>query len=108
MLTEKTEEEPEIVVDQKCEARLLHLVNLSIRTGSFANLWKHQLILPHHKKSEKDQKDQAKNYIPVSHLVEIGKLIEYSIYDQVMDHFLSNNPMRTIMVAFLTTAQRPP
>ena len=70
------------------EDTLLHLVNLSIRTGSFANLWKHQLILPHHKKSEKDQ---AKNYIPVSHLVELGKLIEYAIYDQVMDHFLSNN-----------------
>ena len=51
------------------EDALLHLINLSIRTKCFARLWKHQLIFPNHKKEDKLL---AKNYRPVSHLVEIG------------------------------------
>ena len=33
----------------------------------------------------------VENYRPVSHLVEIGKLVEYEVFDQVMKHFLSND-----------------
>ena len=70
------------------EDALEHLINLSIRTSSFASFWKHQLIFPHHKKLEKDN---LKNYRPVSHLVELGKLVEYAVCDQVTSHFLDNN-----------------
>ena len=70
------------------EDALEHLINISIRTGTFSSFWKHQLIFPHHKKSDKAL---PKNYRPVSHLVEIGKLVEYAVYDQVMDHFQTHN-----------------
>ena len=70
------------------EEALLHIINLSIRTAVFSSFWKHQLIFPHHKKSDKTV---AKNYRPVSHLVELGKLVEYAAYDQVTEHFLQHD-----------------
>ena len=70
------------------EDALLHLVNLSIRTSSFSNFWKHQLIFPQHKKSDKFL---AKNYRPVSHLVEVGLLVENAVSYQVVEHFIGNN-----------------
>lgn len=69
------------------EEALGHLIDLSIKTGKFASFWKPQLIFPQHKKSEKDV---IENYRPVSHLVEIGKLVETEVYDQLMEHFISN------------------
>ena len=56
------------------EDSLHHLVNLSIENQNFATPWKPQLILPFHKKKEKTK---VENYRPVSHLVEVGKLVEY-------------------------------
>ena len=70
------------------EETLEHLINLSIRTNTFSSFWKHQLIFPLHKKSAKNE---LKNFRPVSHLVEVGKLIEYAVYDQVTEHFHANN-----------------
>ena len=55
------------------EDALLHIVHLSTRTSC----WKHQLIFPLHNKSDKDE---AKNYRPVSHLVEVGKLLPQSLF----------------------------
>ena len=70
------------------EDALLHLINLSIGTNYFSSLWKHQLIFPQHKKQVKLQ---AKNYRPVSHLVEIGQLVEQAVNFQVVQHFVSNH-----------------
>ena len=70
------------------EDALEHLINLSIKTGTFSTFWKHQMVFPQHKKSDKTI---TKNYRPVSHLVELGKLVEYVVYDQVMEHFQANN-----------------
>ena len=70
------------------EDALLHIINLSIRTSCFSNLWKHQLIFPQFKKKNKLQ---AKNYRPVSHLVEIGLLVERAVAFQVVDHFTTHN-----------------
>ena len=70
------------------EDSLLHLTNLSIRKSRFATPWKPQLILPHHKKNEKDI---LENYRPVSHLVQVGKIVEYAAYFQIVDHFTLNN-----------------
>ena len=36
------------------EDALEHLINLSIKSGTFSSFWKPQLIFPHHKKSDKD------------------------------------------------------
>ena len=70
------------------EEALLHLINLSIESGLFSSLWKPQLVFPMHKKGAKTE---IKNFRPVSHLVEIGKMVEYSIYYQVIEHFKCNN-----------------
>ena len=70
------------------EDALLHLVNLSIESKAFARNWKPQLILPLHKKKEKSK---VENYRPVSNLVEVGKLVEYVIGEQILAHFLKNN-----------------
>ena len=55
------------------EDSLLHLVNLSVESQKFSTPWKPQLMLPFHKKKEKTK---VENYRPVSHLVEVGKLVE--------------------------------
>ena len=67
------------------EDSLLHLVNLSIREGSFSRRWKPQLIFPHHKKKERDI---LENYRPVSHLVQVGLIVEYAVYIQIVEHFI--------------------
>ena len=70
------------------EDSILHLVNLSIKSSTFADKWKIQLILPLHKK---DDKLNGNNYRPVSHIIEIGKIAEYVVHEQVYNHFSSNN-----------------
>ena len=64
---------------------LLYLVNLSIKTNKFADIWKIQLVKPLHKKQDKLE---AKNYRPVSHLIEISKIAEYAVHFQVYQHFV--------------------
>ena len=59
------------------EDTILHLINQSIRSGTFAESWKPQLILPTWKKNERELKE---NYRPVSHIVQIGKLVELAVY----------------------------
>ena len=67
---------------------LIHLINLSIEKSLFSSRWKPQLIFPTHKKNEKDL---IENYRPVCHLVQVGKMTEYAVYFQIVDHFTSNN-----------------
>ena len=70
------------------EDSLIHLINLSIREKKFSTKWKPQLIFPHHKKNEKDI---IENYRPVSHLVQVGKMVEYAAHFQIVDHFIKHN-----------------
>ena len=70
------------------EDALIHLINLSILGSKFSTRWKPQLIFPLHKKKEKDIVD---NYRPVSHLVQVGKMVEYAAYFQIVEHFINNN-----------------
>ena len=70
------------------EDALEHLINLSIKKQIFASRWKPQLINPIHKK---DDMLDPKNFRPVSHLVEVGKMVEYAVYVQVVEHFTLNN-----------------
>ena len=69
------------------EDAILHLVNLSISSKKFSQLWKIQLVLPLHKKN--DPMDGA-NYRPVSHIIELGKIVEYVVHEQVYTHFKSH------------------
>ena len=70
------------------EDSLIHLINLSFRESRFASRWKPQMIFPHHKKKAKDL---LENYRPVSHLVQVGKMVEYAAYFQIVEHFTKHN-----------------
>ena len=67
---------------------LIHLVNLSFRSNKFAACWKPQLVHPTHKKKAKDE---IENYRPVSHIVQVGKIVEYAAQLQIIEHFEKYN-----------------
>ena len=66
----------------------MHIINLSILGSKFSSRWKPQLIFPLHKKNERDI---LGNYRPVSHLVQVGKMVEYAVYFQIVEHFMANS-----------------
>ena len=66
---------------------ITHVVNLSITTGIFPKVWKHQTVFPHHKK---DQREELSNYRPVTNTVKMGLLTEYVVHEQHVDHFTTN------------------
>ena len=70
------------------EDELLHLVNLAITESCYADSWKVQLIHPYYKKGDKCL---GENYRPVSNIPEVSKLVEYSVLDQLLQHFQGNN-----------------
>ena len=67
---------------------LLHLVNLTITRGCFADCWKVQLIHPFFKKGDRCI---GENYRPVSNIPEVSKLVEYAILHQLLKHFQEND-----------------
>ena len=67
---------------------LLHIVNLSLMSGSFSSLWKEQMMAPRFKKGDKSN---LSNFRPVSTIVEISKLCKMAAHDQVRDHFLEHD-----------------
>ena len=64
---------------------ILDLVNLSILSGTFTDLWKIQVILPHHKKCDREYLD---NNMPMSNLVEGNKVVKIAVHEQLLDHFV--------------------
>ena len=61
-----------------------HIINLSLTEGHFATQWKPQIIAPHHKK---DERTDVFNYRPVSNIIELGKITEREVGDQIVEHF---------------------
>lgn len=57
-----------------------------IRTGVFPDIWKLANIVPIHKR---DQKNQLKNYRPISLLPIFGKIFEKLIYNAIYTHIVS-------------------
>ena len=64
---------------------ILHVVNLSI--AKFPDTWKIQLIRPHYKREDKLD---GCNYRPVSNIPELSKVVEFDLFDQLMEHFVEN------------------
>ena len=69
------------------EVALLHLINLSIKSGKFAERWKFTIVFPTFKRGEKEL---IKNYRPVSHVVQVGKLVKMAVHTQIYKHFETN------------------
>ena len=70
------------------EDALIHLINLSLIQSKFSARWKPQLVFPLHKKKDKVT---LSNYRPVCHLVQVGKIAEYAVFYQILNHFQNNN-----------------
>ena len=66
---------------------LCHIVNSSLRTGSFPNQWKHATVIPLHKGGNKLE---LRNYWPISLLPVSSKLIERVVSNQLTSHLESN------------------
>ena len=81
------------------EDSILHLVNLSISQNSYSESWKTQLVLPLYKK---DNEMDGRNYRPVSHIIEIGKIVEYVVHEQVYEHFKVNELFHSNHHGFLS------
>ena len=82
---------PSKLLDQ-CDVLLpviTRLINMSLMSGVFPDVWKKALITPLLKKPELDIDFQ--NFRPVSNLSFISKLAEKAVFYQVQDHLLKNN-----------------
>ena len=64
------------------------MVNLSFSTNTLADEWKHLHLQPQHKKGEITDK---KNQRPISHIQEVGKLVEREAADQILEHMIKNH-----------------
>ena len=62
---------------------LVSISNRSISESNFCARWKFHVVVPHHKKGEKGD---VSNYRPVCHLIEMGKMVELVVWDQLMSH----------------------
>ena len=72
------------------EDALIHLVNLSIVSNTFADEWKPLIIHPRHKKGETTER---KNQRPVSHIQEVGKIVERASAEQILSYMVENELM---------------
>ena len=69
---------------------LTALVNFSLSSGVFPEVFKTALVTPLLKKKSLDQ-NELKNYHPVSNLFFVSKIIEKLVLSQLSDHLSANN-----------------
>ena len=67
---------------------LLHLVNITIDSSVYPSLWKVNKVSPQFKKGDKTL---SENWRPVTDIVFVSKLAEAAVFEQVEEHFSSNN-----------------
>ena len=68
---------------------ILHMINLSLSSKIYPNIFKTSKIIPIPKMGK--NKDEPEGYRPVNNLSQLGKLIERASFDQVMAHVKKNN-----------------
>ena len=67
---------------------ITHILNLSISTGTFPEMWKKAKIIPLHKKNDVTS---PKNYRPVALLAVLSKILERAICLQIVKYMDENN-----------------
>ena len=65
------------------------MINLSLKSGAFADAWKCALVKPLLKKAGLDL--LPKNYRPVSNLQYVSKLTEKAVFSQIHAHMMDNS-----------------
>ena len=73
------------------EESLMHLINLSIMTNRFATNWKPLSIHPMHMKGDPLLRE---NQRPISHIQEVGKMVERVVAEQIVSYMIENNLMK--------------
>ena len=66
---------------------ITHIVNLSIRQGTFPTIWKHSKVVPLLKKGDPLS---AKNYRPVALLPILSKILEKAVFIQIVEYLDQN------------------
>ena len=69
---------------------ITNIINRSLSSGTFPNIFKHAIVTPLLKKSTLDP-NVLKNYRPISNLSFLSKIIEKIILSQLIDYLNSNN-----------------
>ncbi len=64
------------------------IINTSLTTGVFPQVWKHALVIPLFKKGDQDS---VNNYRPISLLPILSKIIEKIVSTQLLDFLLKHN-----------------
>ena len=76
---------------------LTHIINLSISTSNFPQLWKNAKVIPLHKK---DDQLNPKNFRPVAILPVFSKGLERVVFEQIVSYLSCNNLLHPSHHAF--------
>ena len=74
------------------------IINQSLQSGVFLDVWKEALVTPMVKKSGSDL--AFKNFRPMSNLQFVSKLVERAAADQLQSHLVKNNLFPTLQSAY--------
>ena len=77
------------LIKDKITPAITHIVNLSITSSVFPNLWKHSKVIPLFKPGSKD-KLSAKSYRPVAILPVVSKVLERVVFLQIVEYMDTN------------------
>ena len=74
------------------------IINQSLQSGVFPDVWKEALVTPTLKKCGSDL--ALKNFRPISNLQFVSKLVERAAADQLQSHLLENNLFPILQSAY--------
>ena len=74
------------------------IINQSLQSGVFPDVWKEALVTPTLKKCGSDL--AFKNFRPISNLQFVSKLVERAAADQLQSHLVKNNLFPTLQSAY--------
>ena len=74
------------------------IVNQSLQSGVFPDVWKEVLVTPTLKKCGSEL--AFKNFRPISNLQFVSKLVERAAADQLQSHLVKNNVFPTLQSAY--------
>ena len=77
---------------------LCRLYNLSLKLGSFPNIWKHSTVIPVHKEGAKND---PTNYRPISLTSILSKIFEKTVLRYLLPYLLNNNLISSKQAGFL-------
>ena len=69
---------------------LTHIINLSISTNTFPNIWKYAKMIPLLKSADSDPL-LPKSYRPVALLPVLSKILEKIVFSQLVNYLEENN-----------------